>query len=312
MYHRGEGGSGYGKELFVSLEGIMEHKRMDFICSHHSFCFVEFADDFQSVGVQGEYWGLHPRWGALSLDMYMQFLQGTDLQNSPNLEAWVSSGAPSGAGCHWNPEELSCGGDGMDTTVTALHLASLWRARKLSVWNIIPGWYFKWEQKKFAGCSFTGSAEAPSPLCVSSEQCSEVKRGGPKPFCRKCGDFKRDSFPPISQAQTESKHANPSQICSVQLTCALSFLSKLKGNCSGSLLREDKIPDFFFSQQCQPSLLTEDCSCFKTKIKYCSPIWKQLFWAKSQKVLSAFNSHCIHEELNVLTAVHGLRDFPKV
>lgn len=32
MHHGGEGGKGYGKELLVSLEGIMEHKRMDFIC----------------------------------------------------------------------------------------------------------------------------------------------------------------------------------------------------------------------------------------------------------------------------------------
>lgn len=32
MHHGGEGGKGCRKELLVSLEGIMEHKRMDLIC----------------------------------------------------------------------------------------------------------------------------------------------------------------------------------------------------------------------------------------------------------------------------------------
>lgn len=109
------------------------HENGFYLLSHHWFSFLEFANDFQSVGMLGEYWGLHLRWGALSLHRYMQFLQGAELQNGPNLEAWVASGATSGAGCHWNPEELSCGGDGTEATVSALHLEGLWRARKLSL-----------------------------------------------------------------------------------------------------------------------------------------------------------------------------------
>lgn len=66
------------------------------------------------------------------------------------------------------------------------------------------------------------------------------------------GDFKKDPFSLTSQAWLESKHANPSQICSVQITCALSFLYKSKGNCSGSLLSEDKIPDFFHNNVSLP------------------------------------------------------------
>lgn len=182
------------------------------------------------------------------LHRYMQFLQGAELQNGPNLEAWVASGATSGAGCHWNPEELSCGGDGTEATVSALHLEGLWRARKLSLSqddvsnenrrNLLvttsqdllvysrSTFTFVWAQSNTVRCM------RKSQIILQS---SSVE-----------ADFERDSFPPASQTQLESKHANPSQICRVQLTCALSFLSKSKGNCSGSLLREDKIPDFFF------------------------------------------------------------------
>lgn len=61
-----------------------------------------------------------------------EFLQGAQLHNGPNLEAWVVPDAPRGNGCRWNPEELSCGGDGTEATVSALHSVGLWRARKLS------------------------------------------------------------------------------------------------------------------------------------------------------------------------------------
>lgn len=116
----------------------------------------------------------------------------------------------------------------------------------------LSGWCFKSERtEKFAGYSFTGLPQKHLHLCVWAQSNAvrakeEVPSHSAGQFCWRWGDFKGDSFPPASQAQTESKHANPSQICSVQLTCALSFLSKSKGNCSGSLLREDKIPDLFF------------------------------------------------------------------
>lgn len=129
-----------------------------YLLSHHSFHFVEFADDLQSVGMLGEYWGLHP-WspvcGVLSLGVYMQFLQGAELQNGPNLEAWVASWAPAGAGCHWNAEELSCGGDGM---AGHCHSTSLSGSGGSKEAQCPSGWCFKWELKKFAGYSCTGSA----------------------------------------------------------------------------------------------------------------------------------------------------------
>lgn len=171
---------------------------------HHSFPFVGFAGDFQSVGMLGEYWGLHPSWGALSLDMHMQFLQGAELQNGPNLEAWVASEVPGGAGTteiqrSWALEEM------------------VWRPLSQHFTQQVcgckeaqcpSGWCFKWEQKKFGGYSFTGSAgllQKHLHLCVWAQskavRCKEeVPNRSAEQFCWRCGDFKRNSFPPASQA----------------------------------------------------------------------------------------------------------------
>lgn len=55
-----------GKRVREGVVGFLgrfygtQEKGFDLL-SHHSFHSVEFADGFQSVGMLGEYGGLHPR-----------------------------------------------------------------------------------------------------------------------------------------------------------------------------------------------------------------------------------------------------------
>lgn len=139
MHHGGEG----EKELLVSLEGIMEHKRMDFICyltTHFTLWSLLMAfrvwECWENTegSIPDE---VHCLWicPCCSCRVLSSKTGQTWKPGFGNWEAWSleASRAASGAGCHWDPEELSWRGAGMEGTASALHWAGLWRARKVSV-----------------------------------------------------------------------------------------------------------------------------------------------------------------------------------
>lgn len=197
----GRGGKGNRKELLVSLEGIMEHKRMDFIC-----CLTtHFA--LWSLLMTSRVWecwdntegsipdGVHCLWICTGV------LAGC---SAPKWAKLGSLGCSRGSKWDWVP--LKSRGTGLWRRWHRGHCVStsLSGSVESKEAQCLSGGCFKWEQKKFVGYSFTRSAglfQKHLHLCVWAQskavRCKEeIPNHSAEQFCWRCGDYKRDSFPP--------------------------------------------------------------------------------------------------------------------